>query len=454
MTKGLFSQLLGATAGLALLAAPLASAEARHHHAKAEKAEKAEKSGKHGKKSHEKPVAKLSKKEARRLAREEAAEKRHGKHGAKVAARAPAKASAKPVAKLAASKLVAVKPKSLETDFDTFFEATQKVAAAEKVAAMQPASGAVVQKFSPRPVSASMPTIVPLVSLPKPRTVYASPFEASIASLADGSQGRIGVAALDLKTGRSVNVLGDLPFPMASTSKVAIVATYLAGVDAGRFTLDQRFPLMLPVGSRRFDGEAAVRPGASYAALDLIEMAITRSDNHATDALLAAVGGPSVVTRWVQQTAGISEFRLDRTIATLVRDDGAVNPATMVDRRDSVTPLAMVRLLAGLREGKWLSASSRDVLMGAMSRTVTGRHRIKALLPEGTQVAHKTGTLSNTSSDIGFIRTADGRELALAIYVTGQGGKAGRDARIASLARAIYDGYETDSSGDRRTVLR
>lgn len=443
MTKGLFPRFLGAVASAALLFAPLASAEARHHHAKSEeKSGKSGKTRKHAEKHSAKASEKHGRKSASRLARKEAEQEKAGhKSRSRHAEKTLARAEVKPAVKLAAK--TAPQGKSLETDFDSFFTTTQKVAASQPV------------KRTFAAAAATRPTIVPLLAMSQPRQVYSSPLEASIAALADGSQGRIGVAAIDLKTGRSVNVLGDQPFPMASTSKVAIVATYLAGVDAGRFTLDQKFPLMIPVGSRRFAGEAApVRAGASYPAIDLIEMAITRSDNHATDALLSAVGGPSAVTRWVQSTTGINEFHLDRTIATLVRDDGAVNPATMIDRRDSVTPMAMVRLLSGLHQGKWLSPESREVLMGAMSRTVTGRHRIRALLPEGAQVAHKTGTLSNTASDIGFIRTADGRELALAIYVTGQGGKAGRDSRIATLARAIYDGYETDSPGDRRTVLR
>ena len=333
---------------------------------------------------------------------------------------------------------------TLETSFDSLFKSRAvEVATPGKTTSAAPASKAPNGR-----------TGVPLIAFVQPKTVYSTPFEASIAQLAESSHGRIGVAALDLKTGRSLAVLGNQPFPMASTSKVAIVATYLAGVDAGRLRLDQKFPLMVPVPSRRFEGEAPVRPGAMMPAIDLIEAAITRSDNHATDALLAAVGGPAVVTRWVQQTAGIAEFRLDRTIATLVRDDGAVNPATTIDKRDSVTPSAMVRLLAGIYGGKWLSSDSRLVLMGAMSRTVTGRHRIRAMLPEGTMVAHKTGTLNNTASDIGFITSPEGHQVALAIYVTGQGDKASRDARIATLARAIYDGYMSDDMSQRRSALR
>ncbi len=338
---------------------------------------------------------------------------------------------------------------SLEDAFDTTFAARP---ASQNSAPQNPVRQAPARATPVRPSFSA--GVVPLVYAQPSQQVYSTPLEMSIAALADGTHGRIGVAAYDLTTGRSVAILGNQPFPMASTSKVAIVATYLAAVDAGRLTLDQSFALRIPVPSKKFDGdEAPVRNGTMMPAYALIEAAITHSDNHATDALLAAVGGPAAVTLWVQQNTGIGDFHLDRTIATLVRDDGAINPATMIDRRDSISPQSMVYLLSGLYRGQWLSPQSRDVLMGAMSRTVTGKHRIRALMPEDVKVAHKTGTLSNTASDVGFIRGPDGHDIALAIYVTGQGGKASRDARIASIARALYDGYQIEQPGQFRTAL-
>jgi len=283
---------------------------------------------------------------------------------------------------------------------------------------------------------------------------YASTFDAQVASLASAQEGRIGVAAFDLTTGRTVAVLGNQPFPMASTSKVAIVATFLDGVDQGRFRLTDQFPLMIPVPSRKFDGPVApVRAGTMMSALNLIELALTRSDNHATDALLAVVGGPQAVNRWLRRS-GLNDLHIDRDIATLVRDDGAVDPARTIDTRDSATPVGMVRLLSGLYRGEWLSASSRAVLFGAMERCRTGTKRMRALLPEDARVAHKTGTLYNTSSDVGVFHMPDGRPVAVAIYVTGQGGKPNRDARIAAIARALYDGYSADPAGLRRTAVR
>lgn len=284
---------------------------------------------------------------------------------------------------------------------------------------------------------------------------YRNPLEARLAAVAGPEQGRIGVAAIDLSSGQAMSILGDQPFPMASTSKVAIVATFLEGVDQGRFKLSDQFPLMVPVPSRKYEGPIApVRAGQVLTAQSLIELTITRSDNQATDALLAAVGGPQAVNRWLAG-AGIRDFRIDRDIATLVRDDGEVDPAAMIDQRDSATPLAMVQLLSGLYRGQWLRPSSRAVLMGAMERCITGKRRIPAMLPTDARVAHKTGSLNNTSSDVGIIKTPDGRAMAVAIYVTGQGSKANREARIATIARTIYDGYAAaDDVTLRRTAAR
>ncbi len=271
--------------------------------------------------------------------------------------------------------------------------------------------------------------------------VYEKGLEQRIAALADGSNGRIGVSAVDLSTGQSINILGDQRFPMASTSKIAVAAAYLEGVERGRWTLTSEFPLLWPQRSAKFSSRAApVKAGAYMPAIDLIEIMITRSSNPATDALLRVVGGPTAVNDWTRRN-GISEFSIDRDIATLVRDDGEFNPAQHIDPRDSATPAAMVDLLAGLYQGKYLTAESRRVILSAMSRTRTGKRRIRHHIPAAATVMHKTGSLNNTSSDIGIIETPDGRAIAMAIYVTGQGARSAREAKIAAIARALYDGF-------------
>tara|TARA_B100000678_G_scaffold289760_1_gene301080 strand:- start:156 stop:1184 length:1029 start_codon:yes stop_codon:yes gene_type:complete len=280
--------------------------------------------------------------------------------------------------------------------------------------------------------------------------VYENAFERQIAALADGSNGRIGVYAIDLTTGEEVGVLADQRFPMASTSKVAIAATFLAGVDQGRWSLSSEFEL---------PGR-----GTYISAREHLDLMISRSCNDCTDALLNAVGGPQAVNAWMWQ-AGITDFELTRNIATLVREDGRTDPASEIDFKDSATPRAMGQLLAGIYQGMWLSPYSRQVLMNAMAETVTGKKRMTSALPMSANLAHKTGTLSRTASDIGIFYTPDGRPVAAAIYVTGQsasmaaenGSRARklearrlRDERIASITGALYHGFVQRSPSDGR----
>jgi beta-lactamase class A len=274
---------------------------------------------------------------------------------------------------------------------------------------------------------------------------YTTDLERRVALAADGANGRIGVAAVDLSTGEAISILGDQRFPMASTSKIAIAATFMEGVEKGRWRLDDKVPLMVPKPSKPFSTKVApVTAGTMLPASQILELMITRSSNTAADALLAVVGGPEAVNRWVHK-AGIDDFRLDRDIATLVRDDGEIDPAVQIDLRDSATPKAMVQLLSGIYQGRWLKPESRAVIIGAMERCRTGTRRIPALLPAAITVAHKTGSLNNTSSDIGIIQMPNGHAVAVAIYVTGQGSRPARETRISQIARTIYDGYGTNS---------
>ncbi|MBV7258338.1 serine hydrolase [Erythrobacter crassostreae] len=291
--------------------------------------------------------------------------------------------------------------------------------------------------------------------------VYKEGFERRIVELADGDRGRIGVYAIDLGTGKEISVLGDQRFPMASTSKVAVAAAFLDGVDQGKWKLSDEFPLMIPVKSKKYSStRAPVRTGNYVPAWELISLMISKSCNSCTDALLRVVGGPEAVNDWMGN-AGFQDFQLSRDIATLVRDDGEYDPVEWIDPRDSASPRTMGLLVAGIYQGRWLSPQSRGLLMAALEETTTGRNRMNAVLPDSAQLAHKTGTLSRTASDIGVFRLPDGRAVAAAIYVTGQSAnlvdearnkrtaRKMRDARIAEITRALYNGFAANAQQDQ-----
>ncbi|WP_338467204.1 serine hydrolase [Novosphingobium sp. ZN18A2] len=270
----------------------------------------------------------------------------------------------------------------------------------------------------------------------------------AVESIVADARGRVGIAAMDLDGGGQVMIDADQPFPMASTAKIAIAATYLSQVEDGSKTLGEKFPMLIPVRQSRADWGpvAKVREGNVLTAQGLMELSITRSNNEATDGLLRAVGGPKAVNAWLA-SRGITGQHLDGDIATLVRDDGQVDPAVTINVPTTSTPRAMLALLAAIDRGNALSPKSRAVLLDTMTRTVTGKRRIRAGLPEGVLFAHKTGTLHDVTCDVGIVRLPDGHHLAMVMYFAGPDGHAAHGRMMAEIGRTLYDGFSASSSG-------
>ena len=102
----------------------------------------------------------------------------------------------------------------------------------------------------------------------------------------------------------------------------------------------------------------------------------------------------------------------------------------------------MLELLLAIDSGKILSEKSREFLLGVMSRTRTGGGRLRGLLPKGTPVAHKTGTIGGVANDVGFVTLPDGRRFAIAVFTkSSTTSEADRDRAIAEVTRVLYDFY-------------
>jgi beta-lactamase class A len=130
----------------------------------------------------------------------------------------------------------------------------------------------------------------------------------------------------------------------------------------------------------------------------------------------------------------------------VVTTEMAMSRAESVQYRNWAQPDEAVAMLRVFHEGRGLNAASSALLREWMTVTLTGPKRIRGLLPEGTEVAHKTGTsntdrgLSRATNDIGIVTLPDGRHLAIAVFVSDS--RAGVDVRegvIAKIARAAWD---------------
>ena len=291
----------------------------------------------------------------------------------------------------------------------------------------------------------------------------------SFARLAQQTDGTTGVAIQQIGGGDVMTLNAGTRFPMASTFKISVAGAIFSLIDSGKLTLDHMITVdpALVVPS---DGIADQLPhrGVSLSVHNLLELMLTRSDNTATDVLLAEAGGPAAVTAWLRGIGitgqqidggtgplilralgvppGSGSFRERRAAAMAdpaMRERSqkrAPNVAFNNDPRDASTPEAMLKLLLTIRAGKAVSAASTKTLIEIMERCHTGDKRLKGLLPVDTVVAHKTGTLMSIANDVGLVTLPDGSQFAIAVFVKGDTkGTEVQDRVIADVARTAYD---------------
>ena len=263
-----------------------------------------------------------------------------------------------------------------------------------------------------------LPLLSFLALFAQPAAAASSPnltrLEQQLYSMLGTKSSDVGIAALDLQTGEIISVKGNTPFPMASTVKIAVAALYLSQVEQGNRSLDDTI--------------------AGVKARDLMSRMMIRSDNRATDLLLKDLGGAAGLHYWLTSN-GVRGLRVDRNIAGLL-----AAKRDLWDERDSSTPVAMVELLRKIYRAELINPSSRNYLLDLMAQCQTGKNRMRGMLPFGTPVEHKTGTLNGYTSDVGFISLPDGRRIAVAMFARGG---SDRPRTIAETTRAIYDGFKS-----------
>lgn len=264
--------------------------------------------------------------------------------------------------------------------------------------------------------------------------------------------GKLGVAMLDLgepgAMPRGFNL--DAPMPMQSVFKLPLGIFVLHKADRGELSLDDTITLT------RADLSIAHSPVADrfdekqdYTIEELVRAAVAQSDNTAADVLLKRVGGPEALTAFFNdpgfrvdryeyelqpQAVGLPAFAgqwigLDAFFEAQKQVPAAAQEAAMTlylaDPRDRMTPQFAVRMLARLARGELLSAASTDKMMEILRSTTTGADRLKAGVPDGAVVYHKTGTgpdvegVNSASNDIGIIELTDGRRVAVAVFLSG-----------------------------------
>ena len=254
----------------------------------------------------------------------------------------------------------------------------------------------------------------------------------------------VGIAALDLDTGRSVSVRAEERFPMGSVYKLPIAITVLRAIDGGELSRDQQVTIQ-PADFA--PGHSPIRDAAKGHAVTLtipsiLEAMVTDSDNTAADVLQHVIGGGAKITALIR-ALGVTDVRIDRTEKQIDADIRAHGVASYnTDARDTATPNGMLALLRKVQlRQDGLAAASHDLLVKWLTES-RNPQRIRNGLPAGATLAHKTGTMPGVMNDVGIITSPDGgHHIALVVFTKNARSEEG-DARgigIAAIARAVYE---------------
>lgn len=263
-----------------------------------------------------------------------------------------------------------------------------------------------------------------------------------ITELAAPAKGIVGVSVLGLEDRDTLNYNGNARLVMHSVMKFPIAMAVLHLVDSGIFTLDQTIHIKrrdLPATSVSPLRDKYPRGGVDVSFRELLTDMISYSDNDACDILLKKLGGPDQVEDYLHsiKVRGINIEASEKDMAS----------AWEVQYTNWCKPIDMIKLLDLFYSGKALLSPTRDFLYKIMTETSTGPNRIKGLLPEGTVVAHKTGSsgtnsagLSPATNDVGIITLPNGKHVAIAIFVCNStADEATREGVIAKIAKAVYE---------------
>lgn len=261
----------------------------------------------------------------------------------------------------------------------------------------------------------------------------------------------IGVSAIHLESGRRVGVRGSERFPMGSVYKFPIVLAALQRVEAGTLKLDQKITIepkdFSPAWSPLRD-DAKGKP-ITITVRELLRYTVSISDNTACDNTIALLGGPAPVSKQMAEL-GVPGIRIDRTEKTIAMhlNEPGGRAAYAKDVRDTATPDDMAALLVTFwnrRDG--LSKANHDLLMKWMIETPTGARRVKAVMPAGSVVAHKTGTMPGVVNDAAIVTSPDGKNHYV-IVVFSKAGTSPERVREDDVAAAAKKAYETLRVGD------
>ena len=251
----------------------------------------------------------------------------------------------------------------------------------------------------------------------------------------------VGLVLLPLDGRGAVMIEPDKVFHAASTMKVPVMIELFRQAKAGRLRLDDPLPIVndfhsivdgsvyhLRVGDDS-DAEVYKAVGKTMTLRELCEAMITVSSNLAANLLIERLGVENI--RATVARLGATGMNVRRGVEDQKAFDQGLNNTT--------TARGLAVLLQKLARGKAVDARS-DAEMVAILKRQKFNDGIPAGVPEGTPVAHKTGTITKIHHDAAIVYGR--RPYVLVILIRGIQDQKESAALMAAISKEVWSAVE------------
>lgn len=251
----------------------------------------------------------------------------------------------------------------------------------------------------------------------------------------------VGISVKGIENQDTLSINGNMKMPMMSVFKFHIALAVLNEVDKGKLSLNQK--IFIKKEDLKEDTWSPIREefpnGNMNLTLDqLLRYTVSHSDNNGCDILLELIGGTETVQKFINKN-GIKDFTIKMNEDQMRTWENLYINTT--------TPIATTQLLEKFYKGKVLNKATTKYLYQIMAECSRGTTWMKAGLPAGTELAHRTG-ISGTNdqnlrvamNDIGIVKLPNGKHFILSIYLQNiTESREDTEKIIADITRATWN---------------